>query len=124
MIKFIPIILTIAFTTLGQLAFKLGINKVGAFTGSITALSLVQYMIKALLNIWILLGFASAVFAALSWIFAVSKFELSSIYPYQSINFVLVPLFSILLFSESFNGYKLAGVLVILLGVFIFSKGL
>jgi drug/metabolite transporter (DMT)-like permease len=124
MIKFIPVILTIAFTTLGQLAFKVGIDKVGDLPESVTMLSLIQYMFKALLNIWIILGFGSAVFAALSWIIAVSKFELSSIYPYQSINFVLVPLFSILLFGESFNWYKLAGVVVILLGVLVFSKGI
>jgi len=55
---------------------------------------------------------------------AVSKYELSGTYPFLSLNFIIVPLMSVILFGEAFNGFKAAGCIVIVLGVFVFSKGM
>lgn len=111
------------FTTFGQLVIKAGVDKLGAIQSS-GFHSTFQYFVKAIGNIWIISGLFSALLAAFCWMAALSKFELSSVYPFQSINFILVPVLSVLLFQESFNLYKAAGVLIIVFGIFVFSRGI
>ena len=119
----IPIIITIVFTTLGQLVFKKGIDSLIVSPGK-DIISIVKYFINALMNGWVVLGFILALCAAFSWMLALRNYELSSAYPFQSLNFILVPMLSILLYSESFNSYKLIGILIIVFGIIIFSKGI
>ena len=121
--KILPVILTIVFTTLGQLVFKQGVERLEAFPSN-DLISMIKFFFHALTNIWIIAGLVSALLAAFSWMAALSRFELSSVYPFQSINFILVPAFCILLFQESFNWYKAVGILVIVFGIIIFSKGM
>lgn len=120
--KYLYVILTIIFTTYGQLVIKIGVNKLGNFSTA-SASSIYHYFFKAFTNLWILSGLFAALLAALCWIAAMSKFELSTVYPFQSINFILVPALSIYLFQENFNWFKVAGVAIIVVGIFVFSKG-
>ena len=121
--RVLPIILTIIFTTLGQLVFKKGINTLVVSPGQ-DIISILKYFIHGLMNGWIFSGFVLALCAAFSWMLALRNYELSSAYPFQSLNFILVPMLSILLYSESFNSYKLIGILIIVFGIIIFSKGI
>ena len=119
----LPIILTIVFTTLGQLVFKKGIDSLTEVPGQ-NIISLVKYFTHALMNGWVFSGLVLALCAAFSWMLALRNYELSYVYPFQSINFILVPLLSILLYSESFNSYKLIGILIIVFGLIVFSKSI
>jgi uncharacterized membrane protein len=121
--KYLTVILTIVFVTYGQIAIKYGVNKLGPLP-SHSFKSIIAYLFSALFSVWIVTGLVAAGFAALSWIAAMSKFELSSVYPLLSINFILVPLLSILIFNEAFNLYKLFGAIIIVLGIVIFTRGL
>ncbi len=65
-----------------------------------------------------------ATFASgLCWMATMTKLDISFAYPFTSLGFVLVLLFSALLLGEDLNAYKIAGVLVIMLGIFIASRG-
>ena len=68
-------------------------------------------------------GFAAAVLASLAWIAALSKFELSYAYPFMSLNFIFVGVLSFMLFGESVNMHKLAGILVICSGLVLLGLG-
>ncbi len=121
--KYITIIVTLILVTYGQLILKSEVNKLGPIpTGSLNEIT--KYFISAVSNLWILSGLFAAVFAALAWIATMSKFQLSSVYPLLSLNFVIVPLLSIYLFNESLNLFKIIGIIVIIGGVFIFSRGI
>jgi multidrug transporter EmrE-like cation transporter len=66
-------------------------------------------------------GLLAAVVAALAWMAALSKFELSYAYPFTSLNFVLIVLISIVAFGETMDIYKIAGLGLILTGVYVLS---
>ena len=120
--KYLSVIFTLLFVTYGQLIIKYEINKLGRIpTDSIW--EIISYFIKAVTNVGILSGLCAAFFAALAWMAAMSRFELSSVYPFLSLNFVLVPILSVYFFGESMNLPKIVGISLICLGVFIFSKG-
>ncbi|SEH05457.1 4-amino-4-deoxy-L-arabinose-phosphoundecaprenol flippase subunit ArnF [Candidatus Venteria ishoeyi] len=53
-----------------------------------------------------------------------TKFELSYAYPFMSASFVLVFLISVILFQESITMYKVIGLGLIIIGIFVSSRGL
>ncbi|HUV36388.1 MAG TPA: hypothetical protein VMX58_05565 [Patescibacteria group bacterium] len=121
--KYITVMLTLLFVTYGQLIIKHEINKMGQIPTDGIA-SAATFFLRALTNIGILSGLAAAVCAAFAWMAAMSKFQLGSIYPLLSLNFVLVPLLSAIIFKESLNAYNISGIAIIVLGIIVFSRGL
>ena len=53
---------------------------------------------------------------------ALSRFGLSYVYPFTALNYVLLLLFSWMLFDEPLSIVRWIGVAVIILGVFIASR--
>ena len=56
-------------------------------------------------------------------ILALSRFDVSFVFPFISFAYVLVIVFSILLLGESFNLVRFLGVLVIIVGTVILALG-
>jgi drug/metabolite transporter (DMT)-like permease len=84
----------------------------------------IVYLIKLIIfDPFILSGFTSAFLASLFWMAAMTKFSLSFAYPFMSSAFVIVMFFSVFLFGEALNIYKLAGTGFIVLGIAILSQG-
>ena len=52
-----------------------------------------------------------------------TKFSLSFAYPFMSSAFVIVMFFSVFLFGETLNLYKLAGTGLIVAGIIVLSLG-
>src|SRR5699024_782273 len=77
------------------------------------------FLMLLFLNPWILSGFLAAFLAALSWMAAMTKFEISYAYPFMSLSFVLVFIFSVFFFGDSFSIQKIAGIACIVLGIII-----
>jgi len=112
--------LTILFTVYGQLVIKWQMTGKSLPTGSIEKL---VFVLHQYLNPWVLSGLLAAFLASMSWIAAMTRFELSFAYPFTSLSFVLVMFASALLLNEPLNIYKLAGTLIIILGLFVVSRG-
>jgi multidrug transporter EmrE-like cation transporter len=66
---------------------------------------------------------AAALLAALSWMAAMTKLDLSHAYPFTSLSFVLVALASAWLLNEPLTGPKIAGIALICLGIAVGSQG-
>lgn len=75
-------------------------------------------------NPWMLSIFVAMGIAALSWMMAMTKFDLSYAYPFTGLNFALVLLLSSLLLGEPMNIYRGLGTLLIIGGVIVASRGL
>jgi drug/metabolite transporter (DMT)-like permease len=71
----------------------------------------------------VLSAFAAAFAAALCWMMAITKLELSHAYPFVSLSFVLVLLLSVPLFGEPLSLEKVLGVVLIVTGVAVGSRG-
>ena len=118
---YLYIFLTIVFTVYGQLIIKQQVNTIVEFP---SGFGLIPFYIKFILTRPLVLsGFISAVFASVAWIGALSRFQLSYAYPFMSLNFVLVVLLSFLLFQDTINWYKIVGLSLICIGVFVVSRG-
>lgn len=113
------IALTILLTVYGQLILKW---QVAQHAHLVSAPFSVLNIITLLLKPWVISGFAAAFAASLCWMAAISRLPLSKAYPFMSVNFVLVALMAAWLFREQLDGYKIAGTLIIIVGVLVVSR--
>ncbi len=117
----IYILMTILLTVYGQLIIKWQVSLAGAMP--IETTEKIWFIIRLLLNPWIITGFASAFLAAISWMGAMSKFPISYAYPFMSLAFVLVLILSNIFFKEPITMGKSIGMGFIVLGIIWGSKG-
>jgi multidrug transporter EmrE-like cation transporter len=113
--------LTVALTVYGQLVIKWQVNLAGSLPNG--ALAKVEFLAHLLMNVWVLSAFTAAFLASLTWIAAMTKFQLSYAYPFMSLNFVVVLFLSIWLFDESLTTPKVVGLLLIIAGIVVSSRG-
>ena len=83
----------------------------------------IVFLGKLLFDPWIISGFLAAFLAALSWMAAMTKFELSYAYPFMSLAFVLVLVFSSVIFQETITWQKIVGLRLIVGGIVVSSQG-
>jgi len=112
---------TVLLTVYGQLVIKWQVLAAGAFPEMPGEKML--FLARLLVNPWIVSALAAALLAAMSWMAALTRLDLSHAYPFMSLSFALVALASALVFHEPFTGPKIAGVVLICLGVAIGSQG-
>jgi multidrug transporter EmrE-like cation transporter len=77
-----------------------------------------------LLNPYIILSLILTLLAGVTWMIAMTKFEISYAYPFTLLGLVFVTIFSIIFFGENFNLFKIGGIVLILFGIVFISKGL
>lgn len=115
------ILLSILFTTCSQVLIKWQVSHLGKFPEATTARF--QYLAEVLLRPWILVAFVSTFLAGATWMVALGKFEISYAFPFYALNFLLIFLAGIFLFSEPLTGSKIIGLILILAGVVVLSGG-
>lgn len=111
--------LTIMLTVYGQLILKW---QVSLHPDLVSAPFSLSNIVTLLLKPWVISGFVAAFAASLCWMAAISRLPLSKAYPFMSFNFVLVALMASVLFREHLDGYKIAGTLIIVVGVMVLSR--
>lgn len=111
---------TVLLTTYGNLVFKWRVDHAGAMPDGTSAK--LSWIVKLLASPWILTSFLAACGAALAYLLALQRLELSRAYPVMSLSFALVLMFSVLLFSEALTLPKVAGVALILVGLYLGSR--
>ena len=118
---FVYIFAVIVLTVCGQLILKWQVGKAGAFPQSFP--ERVLFLLRLLLNPWIIGGLFAGFLAFLCWMAAMTKFELSYAYPFMSLAFVLILLSSALLFHETVTMPKMFGIFLIMAGIIIAGRG-
>jgi len=81
-----------------------------------------HYVANLLVNPWVLSGVVATFFAGVSWMLAMTKFEISYAYPWVSLNFVLMLLLGVVLFDETFTAAKVFGTLLVIAGVIVIAR--
>jgi len=112
--------LAILFAVVSQLLFKSGIGSIGQVT--LTKNTLPAEIWKLATSPQIVVGLALYSVGFLAWLGAMSRFGLSYVYPFTSMNYVLVLLFSWIVFNEPLSPIRWLGVAVIISGIFIASR--
>ncbi len=119
--NYLYVFATIILTVYGQIVIKWQAVNAGAFPVNFT--DKLWFLFKLLLNPWIISAFIAAFLAALAWMAAMTKFDLSHAYPFMSLAFILVLIFSGLFFNEPITFMKILGMVFIVTGIVISSQG-
>jgi drug/metabolite transporter (DMT)-like permease len=112
---------TILLGVYGQIVLKWQTNRAGPFPA--TTADRISYLRHFLFNPWVISSLCGAALAAVAWIVALSRLELSRVYPFVSASFVLVLLLSALIFHENLTALKVVGAILIVSGLIIGTQG-
>ena len=121
MFSYLYIAGSILFTVYGQLVLKWRVSLYGNLPELL--LDKLVFLLKLLLDPFILSGFFAAFLAALCWMAAMTKFDISHAYPFMSLSFILVLILSGLIFNEPITLFKIIGLTLIIIGIAIGSQG-
>jgi multidrug transporter EmrE-like cation transporter len=108
-------------TVYGQIIVKWQVGKAGVLPATLSGK--IAFLLNLILNPWILSGMLAGFFALVCWLAAMTKFELSYAYPFMSLAFVFVLVLSTVLFHEPLTIAKILGVLLIIAGIVVGSRG-
>jgi multidrug transporter EmrE-like cation transporter len=112
---------SVLFTVYGQIIVKWQVSKAGALPASLS--ERIPFLLGLIFNPWILSGIFAGFCALVCWLAAMTKFELSYAYPFMSLAFVFVLVLSAVLFHEPLTVAKIMGVLLIIAGIVVGSRG-
>jgi drug/metabolite transporter (DMT)-like permease len=104
-----------------QLFLKKGMLEVGEYPQDMQ--HLLPFFFKAFTNGYVLLCIFLSIVTAIAWIMAVSKAQLSLIYPFIALSYVLVTFFSMIFFKETVTIIRWIGIAVICAGIFLVARG-
>jgi undecaprenyl phosphate-alpha-L-ara4N flippase subunit ArnF len=120
--RYLYIFSTIFFTVYGQIILKWRIEKLGWVMSDGNFRAKVICYLRLLFDPFILSGFVSAFIASIFWTMAMSKFEITTAYPFMSLSPVIVFIIGIWLLGETFTIGKVIGLVLIILGTIVTVK--
>ncbi len=120
-INHIYIFLTVLFALSSQLIIKWKMSDI-LFSEYDTFIDKFIFVFKMLLNPYIMTSIFLTLLSGLSWMIAMTKFDISYAYPYTTLGFVGILVFSSLLFNEPITWNKVIGILLIMVGIVISSR--
>ena len=119
--KYLYIAGTALFTVYGQLILKWRINHYGVLPDEIV--EKVIFLLKLLLDPYIISGFVAALVASFFWMGAMTKFDLSIAYPILTAGMVLLTvIFTTVLLGETVTLTKVLAVILIVSGVLLLTQ--
>ena len=116
LILLIGLVLTVA----AQVLLKFGMSRNGEIVFS--ARNLLRLLPEIFTNPYLLGGLISLGIGFLLWLVVLSRLKLSVAIPFTSINYILILLFSWLFLKETISAIQLAGVAVIIAGLFLVTR--
>ena len=120
--KYLYIFATILFTVYGQMILKWRIMKLDWQMADGSLLEKVKCYLSLLFDPFILTGFISAFVASICWTMAMTKFEITTAYPFMSLSPAIVFLLGIGILNETFTIGKVVGLVLIILGTIVTVK--
>jgi uncharacterized membrane protein len=112
------ILIGILFASLGQVFWKIGMNAVGSintFTYS--------DIVSIFSNLYIILGLLVYGLATIFWLIALSQKDLSYVYPFISLTFIIVLFLSYFVLKEQVSTARIVGTLIIIIGLMVVVRG-
>mgnify|MGYP006188793739 CR=1 FL=1 len=119
--SFVYIGLTICFTVVGQLLIKMGMVELGPSPHEVREIA--SFVLRAFLNWKVFAGLVSAVLAAVAWMMALSRTDISFAYPFMGLSIVLVLALAPSLFGEHVPLTRWAGVATVCIGLWVAAQG-
>jgi len=119
--SYLYVLCTILLTVYGQIVIKWQVNIAGEMPAEIS--EKLHFLMKLVLNPFVLSGLAAGLVASITWMAAMTKLQLSHAYPFMSLAFVLVIICSSIFFNEPITTPKVIGTALVIFGLAIGSQG-
>ena len=117
---YLLVLISVVAMAAAQLFLKKGVLQIGGFPQSLGDLG--HFLLALSTNGYIISVVLLTITTAFAWMLALSKAELSYIYPFMALSYVLVALFSIWLLNENVTALRWLGIALICLGVFFVAR--
>jgi multidrug transporter EmrE-like cation transporter len=114
------IFLAICINVTAQLCLKVGMQRIGYFEFVPGNIWPIGWRIATSLPI--IMGMCCYVLSVVVWMMVLSRVEVSLAYPLSSLGYVLVALAAYVIFGESISAMRMAGIFVVIFGVFLISR--
>ncbi len=114
----IIILIGIFFASAGQILWKMGMSGIGP----LTSLSMTSAFVVAL-NPWVFGGIICYGLSTIFWLIALSQADLSFVYPFIALTFVIIFIASYFIFHENMSFQRILGASVIITGIIILVRG-
>lgn len=114
------IVLTLLFTVYGQLVLKWQMGQAGTMPEGGT--DKILFLLQQFFNPWVISGLFAAFLASLAWMAAMTRFELNYAYPFMSLAFVIVMLFSVIFLNEPLTSQDIFGTLMVVAGLVVIAR--
>lgn len=111
------IFLCILFTVTSQLLMRWRVGMAGPLPSG--SADRVQFVASLLLTPWIWVAVACTFLAGVSWMLALTRFELSYAFPFTGASFLLILFAGTMLFNEHVSGTRILGTVIVMLGLFV-----
>ncbi|MDR3429149.1 MULTISPECIES: SMR family transporter [Silvimonas] len=119
-LEFLLILIGVLLNAGAQLALKAGVRTIGHFEFSLSNALPIGWQLGT--NPYILTGLSCYVISVVVWILALSRVEVSVAYPMLSIGYVVNALLAWQLFGEALSSQRVAGIGIIMVGVFLIAR--
>jgi len=110
---------SVALNATAQMLIRAGMLKIGDTT---SGPSLIQALPEMLVNWRLWLAMLSYGVSIVTWMMALSKFEVSFAYAFLALGFVIVTVCGYLFFNENIGLARIAGIACICLGVLLVAR--
>lgn len=115
MIKAVFLVLINCFLLVsGQTLWKIGLHniKIDKFTD----------IFKLILNKYIITGIGIYAFATFFWLVILKKYDLTKVYPLQSMSYIIAIFAGYFILNESISKNTILGIIIICVGIFVLSS--
>lgn len=117
---FLLLLIAVSMSTTGELLLKQGMNQVGVI--NLAPAQLMLTLFRTFTNPFVFFGFVLIFGGSIFWLAVISRSQLSLAYPMVSLGYIVVLFLSWLFLNEAVTPLRLAGVVVIICGVFLVSR--
>ena len=117
---YLLVFISVAAMSAAQLLVKKGVLSAGPYPQNFS--ELIPFFLRAGTNAYVIGAVVLTIVTALAWILAITRAQLSFLYPFMALSYVLVALFSLIIFKEDVTAIRWVGIIVICLGVFLVSR--
>lgn len=113
------ILASVSLNASAQILMRKGMLRIGEVSVSS---SLLKALPSMLTNIFLWLSLLCYGISVFTWMIVLSKVEVSFAYAFLSLGFVFVAVISYFIFHENISAIRIAGILLVCIGVFLVSK--
>lgn len=105
---------------IGQLLLKRGMLTMGPL--SLSEGNVLSVLWSIATNPWVIIGLAMYAGGTVFWLVALSRAELSFVYPFATLSMALIILLSWVFLGESLSALRVIGIVTIALGVLLVAR--